>query len=102
MTTIAPLYVIDCNTGEGCPCAPARKDLVEWLAEHGVEGKLTHRLEFYLIDIPFVRVFQYEPDLEPNRKIFIRCDPKTGEPVQRRPFDVITRSDLPPCPHERP
>ena len=97
MSALAPLYVIDCNTGEGCPCAPARMDLVEWLAEHGVEGKLTYRLEFYLIDIPFIRVFQYEPD----PKAIIRWDPKTGEAIQRRPFDVITHSDLPPCPHER-
>ncbi len=72
--------------------APVRKITAwsEWAREHGIPVDDTYRIEFYLVDAPFARVFRYAVNADG------RCfkDPATGEAAEEPPVDVIL-SELP-------
>lgn len=60
MTDLAlpnPLVVLDCREGIWPP--PNLEELQDWLRSHGIEPDDTYRVEVYLIDTLFARIFQY-------------------------------------------
>lgn len=89
---VKPLLILDCNNvvETACPHVAGRMDLFEWLLDQGIEPKVTHRLEYFVIDAPFVRVFQIDAD-------------SSGRWLNklRAPFDVIISSPPPACPYCR-
>lgn len=85
--------VYDCNTYEGGwpNTAGWLTAFQEWLRDHGVDPNVTHRVEFHLIDAPFIRAFQVAQDTDG------RCylDPVTCEIAQRPPLDVPITTPAP-------
>jgi hypothetical protein len=59
---LQPLWVGDSNTAEWLEVWADRDyydRLVAWLRSEGFDEKITHRVEVYLLDVPFAKVFQY-------------------------------------------
>jgi hypothetical protein len=89
-----PLKAWDAQTKENWPL-PGPRSATEtfntWLRTHSVEPKDTIRVEYYLIDCPFIRIYQYERDASGHRYV----DPAIGDAARRQPFDVPITT-LPP------
>lgn len=64
---------------------------IEWLKGEGIPVRRTYRVEIYLMDSPFARVFAYAEDEQG------RCypDPATGEPAEDEPA-IVPLGSLPP------
>jgi hypothetical protein len=68
-----------------------REPAMEWLEAQGIPVDPAYRAEFFLVDVPFARVFTYAQDDQGNRHM----DPATGEPAVNEPY-VKVLSELPP------
>lgn len=62
-----------------------------WAMEQGIEPNRTYRWEIHLIDMPCMRVFEFEYD-ENAHLIF---DPATSDAARRKPYDLPI-SSMPP------
>jgi hypothetical protein len=106
-TTLEPLAVYDVHEDNWLGLTEGqREELAAWLREHDVEPDDAYRLEIYLLDCPFARVFQF--DVNERGKVYCRLDHdhvamwESGrEPpggvceIARRTFDVPL-SSMPP------
>jgi len=102
VSVLEPLAVYDVAEANwlGLP-HDKRQDLAAWLREQGPDPNDTYRLEVYLLDCLFVRVFQWDRDKlggghycpldhdhhDPDRSL---C-----EAARRAPFDVPV-AEMPP------
>jgi hypothetical protein len=68
-----------------------RHDLAAWSRAQRIEPSDTFRLEIYLLDCPFARVFQFERDAGGHKYVI----PGTREIACRKPFDVPV-GEMPP------
>lgn len=89
MSGIAPLAVWDANA-RGIEAV--RDQVCEYLADQGLPIDPTYRVEIYLVDAPFARVFTYDQDGEGGER---HLDPATGDVAVRPPFDQLLTA-LPP------
>jgi hypothetical protein len=64
----------------------------DWLVSHGIDTDPAYRVEIYLIDTPFARVYTYA-GLPPDDRRYV--DPATGEAAVNPPYDHVL-SELPP------
>lgn len=87
---LAPLLVYDAATREGgFPNTSAWLEaFMSWLRLYGVDPYATYRVEFYLFDAPFIRVYQYAVQ---DCSLHV----VDGVVVHRPPFDVITSAPAP-------
>ena len=91
-----PLKIWDVQTGENYP-GPGRyvETLHAWVEAHGIVKEQTYRIEYHLIDAPFIRVFQY--DVDGQGRCYV--DPADRDRLARRQFDVLVTSP-PPQPED--
>jgi len=89
-TAVAPLAVWDANA-PGYFRSPLREEAFAWAIAHAGADEDTHRVEFFLADVPFARVFRYARDESGRRYL----DPATGSPAEVAPTDVVL-GELPP------
>lgn len=82
------IVVLDANEE---PTPSFREQVCAWLNRHGVDPMVTYRVEVLLLDAPFARVYQYEPDAEH----IIKVNEDGTDALYRDPFDVLL-SELPP------
>jgi len=87
---VAPLAVWDAAVPSFF-LSPLREEAFAWAIQHCGAGEDTHRIEFWLADVPFARVFRYARDEEGCRY----RDPATGSPAEVAPADVVL-GELPP------
>lgn len=94
-----PVAVWDARSpGWLCPARGAR---TQWLNDHEMPVICIYRIEFYLVDTPFARLFRYS--LNDEDKPHWTSNHVPGEPhnhdacavAEEAPLDVIL-SDLPP------
>ena len=83
---LAPLRVWDARS-ENYPGDSAEwlEAFHAWVEAHGVSIKVTYRIAYYVIDVPFIRVYQRAHDAA--GRCFV--DPATGDIALRDPFDVL-------------
>lgn len=80
---------------------PGREVKSEWARRHGVPVDVTYRLEFYLADAPFARVFSYHLNEEGRRHLGPQHNPHRDhdhsacKPATVPPFD-LPLTELPP------
>ena len=86
-----PLIVFDATDRDWAKTAEQWEQTCEWAYEQGIDPNETHRIEVYLIDAPFARVYQFAMTADGLRYI----DDATGKTAERKPFDVLL-SELPP------
>lgn len=86
------LAAYDANTGEGgYPSTQSwLDDFLPWMREHGVEPNDTDRVEIYLLDAPFMRV--YQPAQNEKGWPYLDDDLKLA---RRPPFDVLIKRPAP-------
>ena len=89
MSGIAPLAIWDANARE---YNAIRDQVCEYLAGQGLPIDAAYRVEVYLLDAPFARVFTYDQDSEGGER---RLDQATGDVAVRPPFDQLLTA-LPP------
>ncbi|MEV4246985.1 hypothetical protein AB0J63_26675 [Streptosporangium canum] len=93
--TLKPLVVFDSadNTYWNRASADAAwyDSLLGWVRQHGIDPPNTYRLEVYLLDCPFARVYEFDLDKD-GRKYVAGSDY-----ARREPRDVLL-SSLPPAP----
>lgn len=68
-----------------------REPAMEWLTAQGIPVDPAYRVEFFLVDAPFARVFTYTQDDQGRRHV----DPATGDAAVNEPYVKIL-SELPP------
>ncbi len=73
----------------------------DWARSHGVPVDDTYRLEFYLVDAPFVKVFAYDVNEDGKRHWAGQhnpneCHDHTCCDVARRPPYDLPLNELPP------
>jgi len=78
---IEPLAVWDASARE---YNAIRDQVCEYLAGQGIPIDPAYRVEVYLLDAPFARVFTYDQDGEDGER---HLDPATGDVAVRPPFD---------------
>jgi hypothetical protein len=101
MTEIAPLAVWGAKERDGkgwdrWHSWPRWREAEGWAIERGLagDGLATYRIEFYLIDAPFARIFRYALDHEGRR---FMADPAAyRKPALAEPVTVVL-DELPPA-----
>ena len=73
---------------------PRWQEAEKWAEERGLVGTalLTYRIEFYLVDIPFARIYSFARN--DNGHLF--TDPATGKAALAEPVAVVL-DELPPA-----
>jgi hypothetical protein len=84
-----PMTVWD---GRECAYDRIREPAMEWLTAQGIPVDPAYRVEFFLVDSPFARVFTYAEDEQGRRYM----DPATDDPAVNEPY-VKVLSELPPA-----
>lgn len=88
MSTITPLAVWDVHNRSW---AHNWRPVMEYLESQGIPVDDTYRVEVYLLDMPFARVFTYAE----NERGWRYVDPATGDAAVNDPYDVLLTA-LPP------
>jgi hypothetical protein len=89
-----PVWVGDSSTREWDAIWADRdyyEQLIEWLRSEGFDEKITYRVEVYLVDAPFAKVFQYATDDDGDIKLN-----EAGDDVELVTRTVLL-SSLPPA-----
>lgn len=96
MTTVAvaPLATWDAEAKPGFHDWPHWREASEWVTDHGLEPVYIYRIEFYLVDTPFAKVFRYATE---NSNILY--DAAANGPARLDPV-IVVLPELPP-PHLR-
>lgn len=97
MTDLEPLAVYDVRDGSYVQ-GEQSKPFDDWVVDHGIALADTYRMEIYLLDCLFARVFQYDRD-EQGR---FCLDPAAQDVARREPFDMPIESMPPVKPGGRP
>ncbi|MBX6386836.1 MAG: hypothetical protein IRZ07_28310 [Microbispora sp.] len=95
-----PLAVLDSRCEDWPP--PNLSDVMGWLRSNGINTKVTYRVELYLVDTLFAKVFQYQRD-EHGRMICNvdhdhRNNPDQCEAARREPY-LLPLNNMPPTPN---
>lgn len=85
----APLLAWDCRDPG---YRPIHDRAAKWLSDHGIDPCGAYRVEFYLVDTPFARVFPYA-ESEAGWRYW---DPATGDAAVGEPRTVLLPA-LPPA-----
>lgn len=95
--TLEPLAVHDV---QGSWPPPNLNDFLAWAREQSIEPNDTYRIEIYLLDCLFARVFQFDKDEHGKVRCAVDHEHHPGrvmdcEVARRKPFDVPV-SSMPP------
>ncbi len=94
--SLEPIWVGDVHDSQTWP-PPNLSEVLGWARSEGINANETYRIEVYLLDCPFARVYEYDRDENGTRFCWVehdhlddRCDV-----AKRKPFDVPLTT-LPP------
>lgn len=72
----------------------------EWLRSHGLAPNRIHRIEIHVIDVPLIRVFEFDEDEHGKLRCLLghlnhHSCPDGCDPAHRDPYDVLLKTNPP-------